>query len=128
MQHLPTDSQTSNEILPGLPETIATYLAAEKAKDVDMLSLCFAETARVFDEDHDYRGIDAIKSWQREAEAKYQYVVEPLEATVEPQEAPQSEQIVKLHVRVRGNFPGSPAELNYKFTIADDKITALEIQ
>ena len=73
------------------------------------------------DERRDYRGLDAIKSWQREAEGKYRYVVEPLDASV-------SENIVTLRARLTGDFPGSPVELDYTFTLANDKITSLEIQ
>jgi hypothetical protein len=47
------------------PKPVATHLAAEKAKDIDMLALCFASDALVHDEGRDYRGLDAIKSWKR---------------------------------------------------------------
>ena len=108
--------------MPGrLPEPVATYLAAVKASDAEMFVLCFADDARVRDEGRDYWGIDAIRSWKRETEAKYKYVIEPLTASV-------SGEIVKLHARLTGDFPGSPVELNYTFTLANDKITSLEIQ
>jgi hypothetical protein len=103
------------------PKPVASYLAAEKAKDADMLVLCFADDARVHDESHDYRGIDAIKAWKKETEAKYRYVMEPLDASV-------SENIVKLRARLTGDFSGSPVELDYTFTVANDKITSLEIK
>jgi hypothetical protein len=103
-----------------LPRPVATYLAAEKAKDTDMLVLCFADNALVHDEDRDYRGLDAIRAWKQEAEAKYQYVMEPLDASV-------SENTVKLRARLTGNFPGSPLELDHTFTLANDKIISLEI-
>jgi hypothetical protein len=103
-----------------VPRPVATYLAAEKAKDTDMLVLCFADDALVHDEDRDYRGLDAIRAWKQEAEAKYQYVMEPLDASV-------SENTVKLRARLTGNFPGSPLELDHTFTLANDKIISLEI-
>ena len=104
-----------------LPRPVATYLDAEKAKDADMLALCFADDALVHDEGHDYRGLDAIIAWKRQADAKYQYVLEPLDASV-------SEKTVKLRARLTGNFPGSPIEVDYTFTLANDRITALKIQ
>ena len=104
-----------------LPRPVATYLAAEKAKDTDMLVLCFADNALVHDEDRDYRGLDAIRAWKQEAEAKYQYVMEPLDASV-------SGNTVKLRARLTGNFPGSPIELDHTFTLANDKIISLEIR
>src|ERR1700732_3329008 len=86
------------------PKPVASYLAAEKAKDADMLVLCFAD--------------DALKAWKKETEAKYRYVMEPLDASV-------NENIVKLRARLTGDFPGSPVELDYTFTVANDKITSL---
>jgi ketosteroid isomerase-like protein len=53
----------NNAISLSLPRPVATYLAAVKAKDADMLALCFADDARVHDENSDYRGLDAIRAW-----------------------------------------------------------------
>jgi ketosteroid isomerase-like protein len=103
-----------------LPEPVTTYLAAVKAKDVDMLALCFAHDALVHDEGRDYDGLDAIKAWNRDTETKYRYVMEPLDASV-------SGKTVKLRVRLTGDFAGSPVELSYGFTLANTKITSLEI-
>ena len=103
-----------------LPKPIANYLAAVEAKDTEMLALCFADDALVHDEGHDYRGVDAIRTWKRNADSKYQYVLEPLDASV-------SGPRVKLRARLTGNFPGSPVELDHTFTLANDKITSLEI-
>ena len=104
-----------------LPGPVATYLAAVKARDADMLALCFADDAVVHDEDREHRGLDAIKSWKRETDTKYRYVAEPLDVSVDGN-------LVKLRARLIGDFPGSPVELDYLFTLADDKITSLEIQ
>ena len=104
-----------------LPNPVATYLAAEKAKDADMLAESFADDAWVHDEGQIHRGREAIRSWKREADAKYQYVMEPLEASV-------GEKVVKLRARLTGNFPGSPLELDHTFTFENDRITSLEIK
>jgi ketosteroid isomerase-like protein len=104
-----------------VPGPVATYLAAVKARDADMLALCFADDAVVHDEDRDYRGLDAIKSWKQETDAKYRYVAEPLGVSVDGN-------IVRLRARLTGDFPGSPVELDYIFTLANDKIISLEIQ
>ena len=108
-------------MLPGLPTPVATYLAAEKAKDAEMLSVCFAADALVHDEGRDYPSLDAIKSWKREADRKYQFVLEPLDASV-------SGRTVKLRARLTGNFPGSPVERDHTFTLENDKIASLEIE
>jgi hypothetical protein len=47
---------------------------------------------------------------------------------MEPLEASVSENIVKLRARLTGDFPGSPVELDSTFTVANDKITSLEIK
>ena len=103
-----------------LPKPVTNYLAAVEAKDTDMLALCFTDDALVHDEGRDHRGLDAIRSWAKKTQRKYKYVMEPLNASV-------SAKSVKLHARLTGNFPGSPIELDYTFTIANDKITSLEI-
>jgi len=104
-----------------LPKPVAAYLVAVQTKDADMLGLCFADDAVVHDEDREHRGIDAIRSWKRETDAKYRYVMEPLDASVD-------ENIVRLRARLTGDFPGSPVELVYAFTLENDKIISLEIQ
>jgi hypothetical protein len=105
----------------GLPEPIKIYLAADRAQDTEMLALCFADDARVRDEEQDYHGLQAIRAWQQEAQAKYKYTVEPLEFAVE-------DNSVTLHARLTGNFPGSPVELDYLFTLDGNRITELEIK
>jgi hypothetical protein len=108
-------------MMPKLPGPVANYLAAEKAKDADKLALCFADDALVHDEGRDYRGRDAIRAWKREADAKYTFVLEPLNATVK-------ENRVILRARLTGNFPGSPVELDHTFALADHKIALLDIR
>lgn len=104
-----------------LPEPVAAYLAADQAKDPDLLATCFAADAWVHDEAHDYYGVDAIIDWKRDADTKYQYAVEPLATSVH-------ESTFVLHARLTGTFPGSPVEVDYFFAIAGDKITELEIR
>ena len=104
-----------------LPGPVAAYLAAEKAKDADMLASCFADDALVHDEGRDYRGLDAIRAWKQEADRKYQYVMEPLAAAA-------SDENVILHARLTGNFPGSPVEVDLTFTLANGKIASLDIR
>ena len=103
-----------------LPRPVADYLAVERDKDADALALCFADGAVVHDEGRTHRGPDAIRAWKKDADAKYHYVMEPLDAAV-------GESGVKLRARLTGDFPGSPVELQFAFTLADDKILSLEI-
>ena len=103
-----------------VPGPVATYLAAEKAKDTQTLGQCFREDAGVRDEGREHRGVAAIKAWHREANAKYRYVVEPLEAST-------SGSAVVVRARVTGDFPGSPVELRFNFTVSEDRIVSLEV-
>ena len=44
-----------------MPDPVAAYLAAEKAKDSFALSRCFAENRTVHDEGRDYREITSLE-------------------------------------------------------------------
>ena len=103
-----------------VPNPVATYLAAEKAKDTERLGECFREDAIVRDEGREHRGVAAIKAWHREANAKFRYVVEPLDASV-------GGPAVVVRARVTGDFPGSPVELRFNFTVSEDRIGSLEV-
>jgi ketosteroid isomerase-like protein len=103
-----------------LPEPVANFLVADRAKDPDLVARCFTNDAFVHDEGKDYRGVDAIKAWSQGAFTKYEHVIEPLDATV-------ATDTVNLHARLSGSFPNSPVELDFSFRLANDKIARLEI-
>lgn len=103
-----------------VPGPVATYLAAEKAKDTETLARCFSDDAVVRDEGREHRGVDAIKAWHREANAKYRYVLEPLEASA-------SGLAAVVRARVTGDFPGSPIEPRFTFFVSGDRIVSLEV-
>src|ERR1700686_121211 len=103
-----------------LPTPIAIYVAVEKSGETEALAQCFAEDAVVRDEGQRIEGLAAIKRWMAEAKRKYQHVIEPLVST---------EKDGKTFVtnRLTGNFPGSPIELEFVFTLDADKIVSLDI-
>ena len=103
-----------------VPGPVATYLAAEKAKDSEILARCFREDAVVRDEGREHRGAAAIEAWHREANAKYRYVVEPLGATA-------SGPNIVVRARVTGDFPGSPIEPRFTFAVSGERIASLEV-
>jgi ketosteroid isomerase-like protein len=103
-----------------LPTSIAIYIAAENRGDTEALSQCFAEDAVVRDEDQTIEGLAAIKRWKAETKKKYQHTVEPLAVA-------QKEGKTIVTNRLTGNFPGSPLELEFVFTLRGDKIASLEI-
>jgi ketosteroid isomerase-like protein len=104
-----------------VPTPIAIYVAAENSGDTEALAQCFAEDAVVRDEGQSIQGLAAIKQWKAETAKKYQHTIEPL-ASVE-----QDDQIIVTN-RLTGNFPGSPIELEFVFTLDGEKIMSLEIR
>ena len=103
-----------------LPKPIAIYIAAENQGDMEALDQCFAENAVVHDESKTIQGLAAIKQWKAETKKKYQHTIEPLAVA-------QKDGKTIVTNRLTGNFPGSPIELEFVFTLDRDKIVSLEI-
>ncbi len=103
-----------------LPTPIAIYLAAENRGDTEALAQYFAADAVVRDEGQTIEGLAAIKQWKAETRRKYQHTIEPLASA-------QKDDKVIVTNRLTGNFPGSPIELEFVFTIEGSKIVSLEI-
>ena len=103
-----------------LPTPIAIYIAAENRGDAEALAQCFAENAVVRDEGRTIEGLAAIKEWKAETQKKYQHTIEPLASV-------QKDGKTIVTNRLTGNFPGSPIELEFVFTLDGDKIASLEI-
>ncbi|MBN9409719.1 MAG: nuclear transport factor 2 family protein [Burkholderiales bacterium] len=101
-----------------LPEPIAAYFAAEH--DPEALARCFAAQAVLKDDGHTYAGVDAILAFLAEASARYSATSVPLAI-----ERDNATQLVRANVT--GNFPGSPAVLNYRFRLERGLIASLEI-
>ena len=103
-----------------LPIPIAIYIGAANRGETEALAQCFAESAVVRDEGTTIEGLVAIKKWMAETKQKYQHTIEPLAST-------QKDGKTVVTNRLTGNFPGSPIELEFVFTLDRDKIAALEI-
>ena len=102
-----------------LPPPIAAYFVAD-ASDPSSVARCFSENAVVIDERREHRGKPAIARWRAEALAKYHYTSEPLAVDVAGPD-------VTVTARVTGDFPGSPVNLQYRFTLEGASIARLEI-
>ena len=102
-----------------LPKPIAAYFTADELGG-EAVSQCFTENAVVKDEGHTHKGRAAIKEWKTDASAKYQYTCEPLAC-----EEKDGKTVVTSHLV--GNFPGSPVDLRFFFTLEGGKISSLEI-
>jgi ketosteroid isomerase-like protein len=103
-----------------LPTPIVIYIAAENRGDTEAMAQCFAEDAVVRDEGKTIKGLAAIKRWKAETKRKYQHTVEPLASV-------QKNGKTIVTNRLTGNFPGSPIELQFVFTLDGGKIVSLEI-
>jgi SnoaL-like protein len=102
-----------------LPPPVAAYFAADTT-GAEPVAQCFTDGAVVIDERQEYRGRTAIARWKAEASAKFRYSVERLDARVSGNQT-------TVTGRVTGDFPGSPIDLQYRFTLEGDKIARLEI-
>ncbi len=102
-----------------LPKPIADYFAAD-ATDGTAVAKCFTADAVVVDEKQTHRGREAIARWKTEASEKYDYDSEPVAID------DQGDRII-VTAHLTGNFPGSPVNLRYAFTLSGDAIARLEI-
>ena len=104
-----------------LPRSIAAFFAMSNGAEVPALEQCFTEDAVVRDEKRVHEGPEAIRVWLWEAQRRFAYTVEPLDAV-------QQDFTLEVRARVSGNFPGSPVELDHVFRLAGDRIASLEIR
>ncbi len=74
----------------------------------------------MLDEGGDHHGRDAVRAWADETGRKYRFHAEP--RSLEPAA---DGGIVTAHLT--GDFPGSPADLRYRFVLSDAGIADLEI-
>jgi hypothetical protein len=102
-----------------LPEPIAAYFEADR-HDGPAVARCFTKEGVVMDEGQTHMGLAAIEAWKTAASAQFSYVTEPV--TLEKKD---HKYIVTG--RVTGNFPGSPVDLQYIFSLELGKIASLEI-
>lgn len=102
-----------------LPEPIAAYFEADRC-DSAAVARCFANDGVVVDEGRTHPGLAAIEAWKAAASARFSHIAEPF--ALEKQDR---KYIVTS--RVTGDFPGSPVDLRFVFTLERGKIGSLEI-
>lgn len=103
-----------------LPRIIEAFFDADTRNDPDALVAAFSRNGSVTDEGVLHQGSEAVRNWWRAAKDKYHHVAVPVEVA-------SAGDRLRVRATVTGRFPGSPAVLNYTFTIANDEITGLEI-
>lgn len=104
-----------------LPNVISAYFDAKNRQDIEGMIATFADAATVRDEGEEHRGRAAIRAWMTETTRKYRVTARPTEVTAEGND------LVVASI-VTGDFPGSPATLRYRFTLAGNSIIALEVR
>jgi hypothetical protein len=83
---------------------------------------CFAPNAAVRDEGRDIIGTQAVRVWKMETSDRYRIAAEPIACRREDDHT-------VVTVKVSGSFPGSPANLTYRFGLsADGLIDTLEVR
>jgi hypothetical protein len=106
-----------------LPDALVQYFDAQNRHDVDAMVAAFAPDAEVTDEGCLYRGRESIRAWKSATTARYAVQVTPLRSMQ------QSDDSLLVEARVSGNFPGSPADLSYRFALgASGHIRKLKIR
>ena len=103
-----------------LPASIHTYFTAHAPEDSEAFAVAFAPDAIVRDEGHNHRGPQEIHDWWLAAKARYHHHAESIDIT-------EREGRTLVRARVSGDFPGSPAVLTFAFSLASERIAALEI-
>jgi hypothetical protein len=103
-----------------LPPVIAAFFHATNTREfADFLSL-FTPDAHVNDEASDYQGAE-IAAWIDRATADTKPAANVTGITG-------GDGHYVITAEVSGNFPGSPIQLRYHFTLQDDKIATLLIK
>lgn len=102
-----------------LPEPIAAYFDADN-QDAQAVARCFTSDGLVLDEGKTHSGLAGIEAWKTDSSAKYTY-------SAKPHMLEKQGRTYIVTARVAGNFPGSPVDLRYTFTLERGKIATLEI-
>jgi len=61
-----------------------------------------------------------VRAWKQATEDRYRYTIEPIGLELRDGH-------VVVRATLAGNFPGSPVDLDYDFTLAGDAIVSLSI-
>jgi ketosteroid isomerase-like protein len=105
-----------------LPASITSYLVAHQARDLDTATGYYTEDAVAVDEGRTYRGPEQIRAWLATAASEYTYTIELTGAR-----RIDDQHYVAIH-HLEGDFPGGVADLQFKFTLRDGRISGLTIE
>jgi len=100
--------------------TIESYFRASNADDIEGLVACFSPDATVTDEKQTHRGTAGIRTWSIDVRKKFDFKTEVLKTA-------ENDAGAVVTAKVSGNFPGSPVNLDFNFTLDREKIRSLNI-
>ena len=103
------------------PEVVERFMNAAAVPDLNAVGECFTEDATVSDEERTHRGRNQIRAWQGESHARYDYSVTVVGGQ------PDGENGYRVAARLKGNFPGGEADVEYRFVFRDGLISSLQI-
>ena len=104
-----------------VPGVVGQYQDAHDRRDVEAALAAFTPSATVTDDGHEYHGHDEIRDWLSVGSTKFNYTrtltgVNAVDANT---------WLVTNHLE--GDFPGGVVDLRYRFVLADNFISELEI-
>ena len=103
-----------------LPEPIQAYIEAHNAQDIEGIVACFAQDAEVKSEQKTYRGTEEITEWVEETVTKYH-------SQITPTKLANSDPDVLITAELTSDSESGSTELQFTFSLEDDKIANLEI-
>jgi len=104
-----------------LPHTVSQYQGTHDRGDVDAALATFTSTATVKDPGHEYHGLDQIRDWLAPGlDAVH------LHADSHRRRRHQCQHVARDQP-LEGDFPGGVVDLRYRFVLAGDLISELEI-
>lgn len=109
------------EVTDSTPDVITRYFTAQSKRDFDSLVALFTDDGVVIDDGKTWTGAAEIRAWRDTAASVYEYTTD----VVSVQPTGNDEYAAQVHLE--GNFPGGTVDLDYKFTLDDQRIRRLEI-
>lgn len=104
-----------------VPDVVGQYQDAHDRRDVDAALAAFTPSATVKDDGHEYHGREEIRDWLSAASAQFRFTRTLTGANA----VDANTWLVANHLE--GDFPGGVVDLRYRFVLADNLISELEI-
>jgi ketosteroid isomerase-like protein len=103
-----------------LPAPVSAFFEVSNRHDAEAVADRFTPDALVHDENADHRGRAAIRDWAAQTHRKFA-------ARLTPRDARTEGSVSIVRTSVAGTFPGSPIDLEFRFTTRRDSIAELII-